>query len=259
MNERNLRDIPSDNFNNSLCSIAAAIGGSAVLSTGVGIFSADKSANAVEQGEQTAASVQQNMYNQTAANLAPYNQAGQSAAKTLEGYPGFNFQPTMANLESTPGYQFALNQGLMSTQNSAAARGLGVSGASYKGAQNYAEGLASTTYQNQFNNALSTYGANIGKYQNLANLGENAAAMTGQAATATGQGIGQTAVGSANAQAQGYLGAGNAINGGISSALQGYQLNQFLNPSAGSVYSDTGVGSPSYDENMDWAATGFSS
>lgn len=56
-----------------------------------------------------------------------------------------------ATLEATPGYQFALSQGLKATQNSAAARGLGVSGAAMKGAAAYATGLADNTYQQQFN------------------------------------------------------------------------------------------------------------
>ncbi len=62
------------------------------------------------------------------------------------------FAPTIENLEKTPGYQFTLDQGLKAVQNSYAAQGLGTSGAAMKGAADYAEGLASTTYQNQFKN-----------------------------------------------------------------------------------------------------------
>lgn len=57
---------------------------------------------------------------------------------------------TQAELEQTPGYQFARSQGLQSVQNSAAARGLGVSGAAMKGAATFATGLADNTYQAQF-------------------------------------------------------------------------------------------------------------
>jgi hypothetical protein len=59
---------------------------------------------------------------------------------------------TEAELVQTPGYQFNLSQGLRAAQNSAAARGLGVSGAALRGAANYATGLADSTYQNQFAN-----------------------------------------------------------------------------------------------------------
>lgn len=69
---------------------------------------------------------------------------------------GFSFAPTMENLRSTPGYQFALDQGLAATANQNASMGLSGSGAMGRGLINYAEGLASTTYQNQFNNWLQT-------------------------------------------------------------------------------------------------------
>lgn len=57
---------------------------------------------------------------------------------------------TQAELEQTPGYQFTRQQGLQAVQNSAAARGLGVSGAALKGAATFATGLADSTYQQQF-------------------------------------------------------------------------------------------------------------
>ena len=63
-----------------------------------------------------------------------------------------------ATLEATPGYQFALSQGLKSVQNSASARGLGVSGAAMKGAADYATGLADNTYQKQFANQQTIFG-----------------------------------------------------------------------------------------------------
>lgn len=66
-------------------------------------------------------------------------------------------QMTQAELEATPGYQFSLNQGLRAAQNSAAARGLGVSGAALAGAAKFATGLADNTYQNQFANSQQLF------------------------------------------------------------------------------------------------------
>lgn len=69
-------------------------------------------------------------------------------------------------LENTPGYQFTLQQGLESTQNSAAARGLANSGAALKGAATYATGLANDTYQSQYNDiaqAASLYNQEAGQ------------------------------------------------------------------------------------------------
>ena len=72
-------------------------------------------------------------------------QGGQQALTQLQGLTGTGvggnpltapltsqFQPTMAQLEQTPGYQFSLDQGLKATQNSYAGQGLGASGAAMK-------------------------------------------------------------------------------------------------------------------------------
>lgn len=169
------------------------------------------------------------------------------------------------NLEQTPGYQFTMQQGLKQTQAAAAARGLGVSGASLKGAATYATGLADATYSNRFNEAQQSWqdvmnqaqGAlNIGtnaqntgagylntgsawqnaqkqqynEYANIANLGENAAASTGQAGTTTSgqeaqsystgsQQYGNYLSQSGQAQAAGTTGASSALTSGVNNYL----------------------------------------
>lgn len=95
----------------------------------------------------------------TAGNLpsVPGQLTGPSAPGQIAA-PDAPAQMTQAQLEATPGYQFNLSQGLAATQNSAAARGLGVSGAALKGAATFATGLADSTYQQQFNNQLANFG-----------------------------------------------------------------------------------------------------
>jgi hypothetical protein len=122
-------------------------------------------------------------------------------------------------LEKTPGYQFNLTQGLKSTQNSAAARGLGSSGAELKGAASYATGLADSTYQNQFNNANTNQTNAYNRLMGLATLGEGAAAQTGAYATQTGQSIGNNTIQGGNAQAAGLTGAANSLNNGVNNYM----------------------------------------
>lgn len=215
-----------------------AIGGAAINASAAG-----SAANTQANAENNAAQVQQNMYNQTAARLAPYNATGTQANAQISQMPGFNLAPTEANLENTPGYQFNLYQGLKATQNAAAARGLGVSGAAEKGAASYATGLANSTYQNQFQNALQGYTTNLGKLQGQAGLGENAAAQTGNFGTQTAQAIGQTAVGAANAQAAGTVGTANAISGGINGLGNAFLSSQLLGQ--GGIYGGNAFGSGS--------------
>lgn len=130
------------------------------------------------------------------------------------------------NLANTPGYQFALQQGLKGTNNSLAAQGLGLSGAQAKGLSNFATGLADQTYGNQYNRALSTYNTNyqvaannVSNLQNLVNTGQNSAAQTGQAGLAAANNAGNYLTQQGNAQAAGIAGIGQAANSGVNNYM----------------------------------------
>jgi hypothetical protein len=199
--------------------VAVAVIGSAVVGAGASIMGAKTQADATKD----ASAQQMAMYKQTRADLSPYNQAGQSATNQLMSQlPSLTAPITMdeATLRNTPGYQFNLSQGLKSTQNSAAARGLGLSGAAMKGAASYATGLADSTYQNQFNNANTNQTNAYNRLMGISSLGENAAAQTGAYGTQTAQSIGNNTIQGGNAMAAGYLGAANSLNNGVGNYLQ---------------------------------------
>lgn len=168
---------------------------------------------------------------EVASNLT---QAGTSANALLDPYAttGTNALDTLSNgltesyLQSTPGYQWNLQQGEQAVTNSAAARGLANSGAALKGASTYASGLADSTYQNQFNdtNTLANYGYNALNQQGTNTL--NAANLSGQARMA---GVGATMAGTtaqANSLQNGLNSLGNqAANYGINYALYNKLIN----------------------------------
>jgi len=208
-------------------SAAAGLAGAAVSSSAAS-SAASKQAGAANRATQ--ASIDEAA--QTRADLAPYNATGQAATNKLSSF--FGLPTTAADgtitpaapldsgaelsaLEATPGYQFNLTQGLKSVQNSAAARGLGTSGAALKGAAGYATGLAQNTFQANLLNPL----------QSLASQGESAAAKTGDLGTANISNANASAIGGANASAAGTVGSGNAVAGGLSSA-GGTPLNYLL-------------------------------
>jgi len=171
------------------------------------------------------------MYNQTRQDLAPYNIGGQNALTTLTGqlpYLTSAFNPTQASLEATPGYQFNLSQGLQGVQNSAAAKGLGISGAALKGAANYATGLADNTLQTQFNIDQANKTNAFNKLLGLTQTGANAAAQTGQLGTTAAQNSGNFLTSGANAQAAGMIGGANALTGGLNNAANTYLTSQLL-------------------------------
>lgn len=235
---------------------AAAVGGS-LISANASQSAADTQANAADYSAQ----LQQQELGSVQQNLSPFMTAGSSGLNDLmaslglggsgtnllsaNGINSLTFQPTQAQLEATPGYQFDLNQGLQATQNSNAAQGLGISGAALKGAASYATGLANNTlttqegiFQNNLNNVLSPL-------TSLASLGENAAAQYGNTSMQGTQAIGNTLVGGANASAAGTIGSANALSTGLSSlgsAPTNYLLyNQLLGNQAGASSASQGL------------------
>jgi hypothetical protein len=218
-----------------------------------------------EQGLQ----FQQQVYNQNEQNLAPWITAGQGAVGSLAQLlqQGSNGQgplapwtqtftaPTAQQAAATPGYQFTLQQGQQALQNSAAASGGLLSTGTAKNLDAYSQGLASQTYQQTYNNALNSYLTNFNTYNTNASntfnryaslaglgqqattsagsLGQQAASTTGNLALGTGGQVGQQYNNIGAAQASGYVGAGNAINGGLGNLSQYLMLQQLLNGGGG--------------------------
>lgn len=200
--------------------VAVAVIGSAVVGAGVGIYGASKAAGAQKSAAKQASATEQGMYDTTRGDLMPYQQAGQKGTNALLGLSGLGPNGTagiQSSLESLPGYQFTQTQGLKAVQNSAAARGLGVSGAALKGAANYATGLANSTYGDQFNRLMG-----------ISQLGENAAAQTGAYGTQTAGQIGENTIGAGNAAAGGYVGSANAVGNAANSIGNLYTTNALL-------------------------------
>jgi len=222
-------------------------------------------------------------FNQAKAALNPYVQAGQTSMNTLQSYLTGNaaktagiggggdtlmstFQPTQAQLESTPGYQWAKTQALGSMANSGAAKGLGTSGNLVQQIGTTATGLASQTFQQQLQNYMNQ---NLQAYNMLfqpSQLGAQAAGQLGQAALQTGQltgnammgagtALGQGVMGAANAQAQGT----NALYGGIASGLSSTASLPIMAQLAGQGVMGGGNVSPSGPADLWNFATGNTS
>jgi hypothetical protein len=219
----NLDDGALEFIDHSTCNsfIATAVIGAGVLGAGATIYGSSKAADAQEQAAQTAANTSLSMYNTTRGDLAPYRDIGNTAATDLTTKLSDLTSPiTMdeSTVKATPGYQFNLTQGLKATQNSAAARGLGTSGAALKGAATFATGLADNTYQNQFSNANTNQTNAFQRLSSLVNTGENAAAQTGTAGTAAANTAAGAQIGAGNAAAA----ADNSIGSSVTSAANAF-------------------------------------
>jgi hypothetical protein len=197
------------------------------------------------------------------AAASPYTTLGASTAQSLtnalapggaltQGWNQTFSAPTAQQASETPGYQFQVQQATNALDNSAAARGGLLSTGTAKNLLNYTNGLASTNYQNTYNNALQTYNTNLGTFEtnqnnlynrlsgatntglnavnnlnNVTQSGTNAltagimdtAKTQGQDIMGAGQAQAAGIVGSTNALTAGLGGAGNAIGQGVT--LQG--------------------------------------
>jgi len=241
-------------------SLLSGVGG--MIGTGRQSGAATSAANqsAIWQilGQQQGRDAAMQMYNKAATTLDPYTTAGGNSLKLLTSYlqgdaakkagiggGGANllstFEPTMEQLEKTPGYQFSLSQGTKAAQNAAAARGHGSSGNAIRGGIDYATGLASTTFNDQLKNYmnqnLQAYNMLMGPSQmgvgaattlagGAMNLGGEMMNNLQNAYTNVGNTIGAGTMGAANAQSQG-------IHSLTSSAGQAAMMPYFARMSRG--------------------------
>jgi hypothetical protein len=259
---------------------AAGVAGGALSYAGQSkVASASQSAAQLQyQESQNALAQQTSEWNQQQANQAPFLKAGQTAIGDLsqltapggslsQPWTGTFTAPTAAQAAATPGYQFTLQQGQNAIQNSAAAQGNLLSGGTEAALDQYSQGLASTNYQQSFNNALSQYGTAYNTFENnqanqfnrlasVAGLGQTTAAQLGtegqQAASntanidlTTGAQQGQDLVNAASSRASGYNAIGNSI-GGAGSYASLLPLYSLMSQGGGAISPSQIANSPDY-------------
>lgn len=237
----------------------AISGGASILSGIMGNNAAQNAAKLQSQADKqastiagnagaTAANAENQQIAGEATNAAPYTSLGNTAATELnsdlapggsltQGWNQTFSAPTAAQAEATPGYQFQLQQGQDALQNSAAARGGLLSTGTAKALDAYSQGLASTNYQNAYNNALQTYGTNFNTFEtNQNNLYNRLSGATSTGLNAvnnlnsvqqggtnalqsglleTAQLQGNDLMGAGQAQAAGVVGGTNALTAGL--------------------------------------------
>lgn len=201
----------------NICNVGIAILGAAVVGGAVTAYSSSQAASAQTSAANKASETALRMYGQTREDLSPFRQAGADAQTELQQRLPFLTSPIVmdqAALEKTPGWDFVNKQGQRAVTNSAAARGLGVSGAALKGASEFATGLANKTYQDQFNleniNRTNAYDRLMG----LVRTGQASAAQTGAAGTAAANTTAGAQIGAGNAQAAAFNATGAAVTQG---------------------------------------------
>lgn len=247
----------------------AIVGGTSLVGSGISALASTSAAKTESSASLEAAQLQYDMYNQTAARLQPWTNTGTAATNQLGGLLGLSgysasgagglgtgaltteFQPTTASLSQTPGYQFTLGQGLAATSNQAAAIGQGsgvsptgatTSGPEGQGIAGYAENLASTTYQQQFQNYWTQLSNIYNMLSGTSSTGASAAAGTGQAGTSAAQSAGSALQSAGASTAAGTTSSANALTGSLSN-IGNYALIKSLTPTTSNPVTTPGSSS----------------
>ena len=222
--------------------VAGAVVGSALI----GGSAAKSAASTQSAAADRAAELQNQQFQQTREDYAPYREAGYNALaqlqKTAGNVPGA-FKFGAGDYQADPGYAFRLSEGQKALDRQAAARGGLISGGALKAAQRYGQEMGSQEFGNAYNRALTSYNTDVSSENQLYN---RQAALAGIGQTATGQvaqagqnyanTAGNLMTGGAAAQAAGQVGMANAITGGLGTYLNYSQGNALTNALRGGGY-----------------------
>lgn len=208
---------------------AGAIGGAAIASSGANKAAdtqaqgADYAATLQKQSADEALALQKQQYDTQQQEIQPWLKSGTTAINQLAGETVPSFQaPTNVTEQNDPGFQFRLQQGQKALEQSAAARGSVLSGATAKAINDYAQGSASSEYGNVYNRAMNEYNTNVlGPYNRLSSLagvGQQAQASSAQQGQGTANAITNIALTSGQQQ-------GNAVQQAAAARASGYASN----------------------------------
>lgn len=204
--------------------------GAAIGSAVIGGIGANKAAKAQSRAADQQAAVQREIYQDTKQRFEPYEQAGGQGLNAYlyemglgempEGYGGFT---------ATPGYDFRVQQGQDSVNALAGARGGLMSGRTMQDLTRFGQGIAA-----------EEYGTHMGRLAGLTDMGQASAGNQAQAGNAYAAGMSNALAQKGNAQAAGYAGMANAIQGGIGNMMGIYQYQAARDP-LGNALSGAGL------------------
>jgi hypothetical protein len=214
-------------------------GWGAGLAVAAGVGAAGSIAAGAEQasGQKAAANTQADMFNTIVGQEQPFIGAGGEATTELSqlmggapptgpngtatgtnlpgGYLTETFNPTQADLENYPGYQFQQQQGDLAVQSAESSGGSALSGPAIKSLMSFNQGLAASNYSNYFNQFQTQQNNIFNRLSNIAAMGQNAAGNLGTAGANLGTGIAQAQAAAAGSIAGGISGATNNVGQSI--------------------------------------------
>lgn len=198
---------------------AAVIGGTTLLGSAISANASQKAANQYSNVANQGILYNREMFNTVSGQNQPYRMLGEQSSNVYANLLNSGYltaQPTMNDLTSLmPNYRFGLEQGLGQFNAGLNAGGGAISGNAIQGANQFTQDYAGNQLMNAFNayqanrsNVASNVGAGIG-------YGLNANQITSNAASGAASNTSNLLSSIGNAQAQGTMGAANAITSGL--------------------------------------------
>ena len=235
---------------------AAASAGTAITTGVMGARAAGRAANQQAAGQQSAIDETRRQFDVSQANSQPFMEAGQQSIGMLmdaiksgrfgmgsAGAAPADFKaPTLEEVQQTPGYQFAAQQGSKGILQASAAGGGGISGGTSKALQGYQTQLANTTYGDAFSRAMQAYQSQLAGYGTRlaanqqefgqllapAQLGAGATAQINQLGGNASSNIAQLMAGIGSSNAAGTIGGSRQITSGMNSAANSISQGMYL-------------------------------
>jgi hypothetical protein len=215
------------------------VAGATVVGSLIGAKASKSAASTQAAAAGQASDLQREIFEQTRADQAPYREAGYNALANLQrtagNVPGA-FKFGAGDYQADPGYAFRLAEGQKALDRQAAARGGLISGGALRAAQRFGQEMGSQEYQSAYNRALTGYGTDVARENQLYNrqaalagIGQTSTNLVGQAGQNYATNVGNLMTGGAAAQAAGQVGQANALTSGLSTYLNYSQNNALLN------------------------------
>ena len=242
--------------------IAAAIVGVGAIAGGyLSAQGAESAAQTQAGAAANAQQISQNEFNTITGQEQPFMQGGYSALSALNyglgtgpnaapsgaaasgmGYGSLLTPFTAAQMQQySPAYRFQMQQGLQGTLNGDASGSGALSGAAQKDLMSFNQNYANTAFNNAFNQYQTQQGNIYSRLAGVAQLGQSAAANTGQQGTALAGQAAQSATNIGTALGAGQVGSANAWSGALSNA----SYLPYLMSLGGGSLSSTGAGGQS--------------
>jgi hypothetical protein len=196
---------------------AAAVGAAGSLAGGaMQSGAAGKAAKQAQHNLELALPQIQENYVTSVRGYQPYLAEGQKGLGATSDLLGLNgpdaAAAAMQNFQTSPGYQWQLDQGLRAVDAAAAAKGMGRSGAVLKAEQRYGQGLADQDFTDYYNRLFGLSGQGMTAAGGISTAANNlSAALENNAQSAAGINL---AEGGAQSSIYGNIGSGlnNSVN-----------------------------------------------